>query len=59
MSDAFVALIFGVGVGGWLFFKLNGRTGDANARGNLVAGLIAGLAAALFIFTLLKFILHF
>jgi len=59
MSDGFVALIFGVGVGGWLFFKLNSRTGDANASGNLVAGIITGVAAAFFVFTLLKYVLHY
>lgn len=59
MSNGFIALIFGVGVGGWLFFRLNGRTGDANAKGNLVAGLIAGLGAAAVIFTLFKYVLHF
>jgi len=59
MSDVILALVFAIGVGGWLFFTLNGRTGDANASGNLAAGGIAAVVTFIFIFTLLKYVLHF
>jgi hypothetical protein len=59
MSDGLVAIFFGAGVAGWSYSQLAHRSGNANPSTTLFAAGIAGLIAALFIFTLFKFVLHF
>jgi hypothetical protein len=59
MSDGLVALFFGVGVGGWAYSQLARRGGSANPGNTAIAAGAAGLVAAIFIFTLFKFVLHF
>jgi len=58
MFDFIIALVLGVGGGGWLFFQLNHRTGDANSGSNFVGAGIATLLIFVFVFTLLKYVLH-
>ncbi|HET6924514.1 MAG TPA: hypothetical protein VFH39_01640 [Candidatus Saccharimonadales bacterium] len=58
MSIFVIALVLGLGAGGWLFFQLNHRTGDANSGSNVVGAAVAALIVFLIVFTLLKYVLH-
>jgi hypothetical protein len=59
MSNGLVALFFGVGVGGWAYAQLARRSGNANPSSTVIAAGFLGLVAAIFIFTLFKFVFHF
>lgn len=54
-----IALVLGFGAGGWLFFQLNRRTGDANSNTNVVGAGIVAVIVFIFVYTLLKYVLHF
>lgn len=58
MSDVILAVVLGFGAGGWVFFRFNHRTGDANASPNFVAGIFVALAVFFFVFTFLRYVLH-
>ena len=58
MSVLFIAVVLAVGGGGWFFFQLNTRPGDAHSATNFVGAFIAGLVVFAFVFTLLIFVLH-
>jgi len=58
MSNFLVAIFFGAGVGGWAYAQLVRRTGNANPSSTVMSAAAAGLVAAIFIFTLLKFVLN-
>lgn len=58
MSDAFVAFLFGVGVGGWLYSQLARRTGNAVPANNMIGAAVGGLVAAVVLFTLLAYVFH-
>lgn len=58
MSDFLIALFFGAGVAGWVYTQLVRRSGNANPSGTLIAAAGAGLVAAIFAFTVFKFILN-
>jgi len=58
MFNVIIALVLAAGGGGWLFFQLNHRTGDANSGSNFIGAGIAGLLIFIFVFTLLKYVLH-
>jgi hypothetical protein len=58
MSNFLVAIFFGFGVGGWAYAQLARRSGNANPGSTIMAAAGAGLVAAIFIFTLLKFVLN-
>jgi hypothetical protein len=58
MSNFLVAIFFGVGVGGWAYAQLARRSGNANPGSTFTAAAGAGLIAAIFIFTLFKFVLN-
>jgi uncharacterized membrane protein len=52
------SLFFGAGVGGWVYTQMTRRTGNADpTQVALVSGLSA-LAAFIFFFTLIKYVLH-
>ena len=57
MSNFLVAIFFGVGVGGWAYAQLARRSGNANPGSTIMAAAGAGFVAAIFIFTLFKFVL--
>jgi hypothetical protein len=57
MSDFLVAIFFGAGVGGWAYFQLARRSGNANPGSTIVAAGGAGLLAFVFFFTMMKFVL--
>lgn len=59
MSDYLIALFFGAGVGGWAYAQLARRSGNANPSSTLLSAGFIGLIAAVFIFTIAKFVLHF
>jgi len=59
MSNGLVALFFGLGVGGWAYSQLARRGGNANPGSTAIAAGFAGLVAAIFIFTLFKFVFNF
>ncbi|MGH7241332.1 MAG: hypothetical protein ACREGB_03485 [Candidatus Saccharimonadales bacterium] len=58
MSNFLVAVFFGGGVAGWAYSQLARRSGNASPSSTLMAAGGAGLVAAIFIFTLLKFVLN-
>lgn len=58
MSNLLVAFFFGAGVGGWAYAQLARRSGNANPGSTAMAAAGAGLIAAIFIFTLFKFVLN-
>lgn len=58
MSNFLVAVFFGAGVGGWAYAQLARRSGNANPSSTALAAGGAGLIAAIFIFTLFKFVLN-
>jgi hypothetical protein len=58
LSDAMTGLIFGVGFGGWVYFKLLANTGG-HQKSALIGGLLAGAGGFFVIFTLIKFVFHF
>lgn len=58
MSSFFVALVFGIGVSGWVYSQLSRRSGNANPSSTLMAAGGAGLVALIVLFTILKFMLH-
>ena len=58
MSDGLIALFFGFGVAGWAYSQLSRRSGNANPSSTMIAAGFGGLVAAIFIFTLFKFVLH-
>ncbi|HEX7368359.1 MAG TPA: hypothetical protein VF261_01730 [Candidatus Saccharimonadales bacterium] len=58
MSDTLVAILFGLGIGGWVYSQLARRSGNANPGSTFTVAGIVGLVAAIIIFTVFKFILH-
>lgn len=59
MSSGLVAVFFGVGVAGWIYSQLARRSGNANPSSTAMAAGAAGVVAAIFIYTLFRFVLHF
>ena len=55
MSTGFIAVLFGLGVGAWVFNKASRRTGN-NTRSSLILAFFVGLIAAFVIYTLVRFI---
>lgn len=58
MSNILVALMFGFGVAGFVWTKVGRRTGNANPQGVYLVAALAGLAAFVFLWTFLKFVLN-
>ena len=56
LSDGVTSFLFGVGFGGWVYYKLMHSTGG-NQKTSLIAAGLAGAAGFFVIFTLLKLIL--
>lgn len=57
LSDGLTALLFGVGFGAWVYYKVS-RTSGGHHQSSVTAGLAAGLGGFFVIFTLLKLVLH-
>ena len=55
MNDVFVALMLSVGVGGWVYNKVDKRTGSNTQRSATAAG-IAAVLAFLSMITMLRFV---
>lgn len=56
MSAGLVAIVFGIGVGGWVFNKTSHRTGNV-VKTSVITGVFVGLIAAFVFYTLFKFII--
>jgi len=56
MSPLLVSLLFGLGVGGFVWSKISLSTGNARPASVTMAAAVAGIAAFIFFFTLLKFV---
>lgn len=55
MSNQFVALMFGIGAGGWTYYKMMRQTGG-NTKSSLLIAALAGLAGAFVIYTLFAWV---
>lgn len=55
MSAFIVALIFAIGLAGWVWSKVGMRTGNADPKSIFLTALGAGVMAFVVLFTLLKF----
>jgi hypothetical protein len=58
MNATLIALMFGFGVAGWVWSKVGRRTGNADPKSVYVTAAVAGVAAFIFFFTLLKFVVN-
>ena len=58
MSNFLVAIFFGAGVGGWVYAQVARRSGNANPSSTLMTAAAVGFVAAIFIYTLFKFVLN-
>jgi hypothetical protein len=58
MSPGLIAVFFGFGVGGWAYAQLARRTGSSDPKGVALSSVGIGLAAAVVIFTLFKFVFN-
>ncbi len=58
MSAAVTALIFAVGLSGWVFAKLHSRTGYGNSQAALTGAGVTFVAAFIVAFTLAHQFLH-
>lgn len=59
MSDTLIAIFFGAGVGAWAYTQLAKRSGNANPGSTMLSAGFVGLIAAIFFFTMFKYVLHF
>jgi hypothetical protein len=59
MNAVLVALMFGAGVAGFIWTKVGRRTGNADPKTVYLTAGMAGAAAFVFFFTLLKFVFNF
>jgi hypothetical protein len=57
MTPGVIAILFGIGVGGWVFDKASHHTGN-NARTSVITAAFVGLIAAFVFFTLFRFVIH-
>ena len=54
MSNSLVALMFGVGFGGWIYYQMMRRT--SNTKASLTAAIAAGLMGAFVIFSIFTWV---
>lgn len=54
-SDITIALLFGIGFGGWVFAKLQRSTGG-NTQNSLIGAAVSGFIAILLVMTVLGLI---
>lgn len=54
-----IALFFGVGVAGFAYTKLARSTGNSTPSTTFGGAALAGVLAFIFLFTLIKYVLHF
>lgn len=52
------SIFFGAGVAGWVYTQMTRRTGNADPKQVAMVAGLSGLAAFIFFFTLLKYVLH-
>lgn len=57
MTGTWVAALFAIGVGGWIYTKLARQTGRGNEKSAYIGALVAALVVFLFFFTFFKYIL--
>jgi hypothetical protein len=55
MHDELIAVVLGIGVGGWVFSKVSRRTGNL-MKTSIITAVFVGLIVAFVAFTLLKFV---
>ena len=55
MNNGLVALMFGVGLGGWVYYQMMRHTGN-NTKSSLIAAGLAGLVGAFVIYTLFAWV---
>ena len=58
MNNMIIALMFGAGVAAFVWTKVSRRTGNANPGQVYIVAGVAGLAAFVFLWTFLKFVLN-
>jgi hypothetical protein len=51
MNNTLVALMFGIGAGGWIYYQMMRRTGS-NTKASLITAALGGVVAAFVIYTL-------
>jgi hypothetical protein len=51
MNNTLVAIFFGIGFGGWIYYQLMRRTGG-NTKSALISAVLAGLVGFFVIYTL-------
>lgn len=51
MNNTLVGLMFGIGVGGWVYYQMMRRTGG-NTKNSLIAAIAAGAAGFFVLYTL-------
>lgn len=59
MSNAFLSLFIAAGVAGFAYSKLGRRVGYGNNREVVTIVAVAFVLSYIFVFTFLKFVLHF
>lgn len=59
MQPWFIAFLFGLGVAGWVYTKLVRANGNPSPLNDLIGAGVAGLVAFIFLFTFLRYIVHF
>jgi hypothetical protein len=57
MDDGLIAVVLGIGVGGWVFSKTSRRTGNL-LKTSIITAVFVGLLVTFVAFTLLKLVFN-
>jgi hypothetical protein len=58
MSDGFIGFIFALGLSGFAYSKLARTTGNGNVRNAITGAAIVFALGFIFLYTLMKYVLH-
>jgi hypothetical protein len=58
MSGGVVSLVFAIGVAGWVYAQTEHRSGVSNVKTSATAAAVAGVIAFIFLFSIVKFVIH-
>ena len=58
MSGGIVALVFALGVAGWVYAQTERRSGASNVKTSATAAAVGGVIAFIFLFSIVKFVIH-
>ena len=56
MSEFFIALVFAIGSGTWVYTKLQRSSGGANSKNSFIGAAVVGLLGFIVVFTLIRLI---